>query len=64
MIGISINKNILDGEPCITGTRISVELIKECLHEGITIDEICEDYNLIRPQVNCAIDYLKKMNEI
>jgi uncharacterized protein (DUF433 family) len=41
---ISINSNICFGKPCIKGTRIWVSLILDLLSEGVTVEEILEDY--------------------
>jgi uncharacterized protein (DUF433 family) len=38
------NLDILQGKPCIRGTRISVEFILELMASGGTRDEILKDY--------------------
>ena len=43
---IVTTKYTCGGHPRINGTRIEVFNIIHCLSEGITIDEIAEDYNL------------------
>ncbi len=45
---ISINPNIRFGKPCITGTRISVADVLGWLSNGMSYEEILEDF----PQLN------------
>lgn len=58
---------ILNGKPCIIGTRISVELIMEWLGTGGSIDFIAAKHPLITPElVMEAIRYAARFakNEI
>lgn len=58
---------ILNGKPCIAGTRISVELIMEWLGTGGTIDTIAAKHPLLNPElVMEAIRYAARFakNEI
>jgi uncharacterized protein (DUF433 family) len=58
---------ILNGKPCIAGTRISVELIMEWLGTGGTIDTIAAKHPLLSPDlVMEAIRYAARFakNEI
>lgn len=41
---ISINPKVMVGKPVIRGTRIPVELIVRCIGQGITVDELLQDY--------------------
>ncbi len=41
---ISINPDICFGKPCIKGHRIWVSLILDLLAEGVSTDEILNDY--------------------
>ncbi|MNC97297.1 hypothetical protein D3C83_149110 [compost metagenome] len=41
----------------IAGTRIQVSLILACFRDGMTVEEICEDYRLNPDQVKAALDY-------
>lgn len=41
---ISINPRICHGEPCIKGTRIMVTNILAALSEGLTMEEILQDF--------------------
>ncbi len=41
---ISVNANIHFGKPCITGTRIPVKDILELVRDGLSFDEIIQDY--------------------
>ncbi len=41
---ITIDKEILDGQPVFKGTRVPVETLIDHLEKGITIDEFLEDF--------------------
>lgn len=41
---IIVDDRMLGGNPCVKGTRLSVELILTCLADGMTPEEIDEDY--------------------
>jgi len=60
---ISINPKICFGKPCIKGHRIWVSLILDFLAEGLTIDEILEDYpQLSREDILACIAYGAEMS--
>lgn len=51
---------VCGGESVIQGTRITVNLIKKLYYmEGLTINQICEDYELERNDVEDALNYEK-----
>lgn len=55
---IIIDEKVCGGEPVIKGTRITVTLIKKLYYiEGLTINQICEDYELSRNDVENALNY-------
>ena len=55
---IEINPQILAGKPVIKGTRISVELILRILSQGISVEEILEEYpHLTEEDVKAALAY-------
>jgi uncharacterized protein (DUF433 family) len=41
---ITVNPQIHFGKPCIAGTRITVQNILELLDQGLSFDEIIDDY--------------------
>ena len=41
---IVVDPDLLGGQPTVRGTRLSVSHILACLSEGMTVDEIAEDY--------------------
>lgn len=41
---ISVNPNIHFGKPCVAGTRIPVVNVLELVGEGISFEEIMQDY--------------------
>jgi len=52
-------ENTCGGHPRIDGTRIEVFTILQCLSEGITLNEIAEDYNISVEQVKESITWTK-----
>jgi uncharacterized protein (DUF433 family) len=59
---ITQNPDILGGEPCIKGTRISVELILENLAAGRSKEELCYSYPSLSIQaIEAAITYGKSL---
>ena len=55
---ISTDPEVLGGKPCITGTRISVELILEQLSLGATIGYLLDQYpQLTEEQIYAALAF-------
>ncbi len=55
---ITIDPNIMLGKPIIKDTRITVELILKKLSEGITIDELIQNYSsLSKEDILSAFSY-------
>ena len=60
---ISIDPNVCFGKPCIRGTRIWVSLILDFLANGMTPEEILEEYpHLIMEDILAAIAYGAEMS--
>lgn len=60
---ISIDQNICFGKPCIRGTRIWVSLLLDLLADGMTIEEILNEYpQLTKDDVRAAIAYGAEMS--
>lgn len=54
---ITVDPKVLVGKPVIRGTRIPVELILKMLAQGVSVEEILEEYpRLMREDVLAAID--------
>lgn len=59
---ITQDPDILGGKPIIKGTRMSVESILELLASGMEIDEILEDYPILKKEhILAAIQYASKL---
>lgn len=41
---ISVNPQIHFGKPCIEGTRITVQSVLELLNDGLSFNDIIQDY--------------------
>ena len=56
---IAVNPQIHFGKPCIAGTRITVQNVLELLNEGLSFDEIIQDYypDLAVEDIRACIQY-------
>ena len=60
---ITIDPNICFGKPCIRGTRVWVSLILDYLANGMTPEEILEEYpQLTLEDIRAAIAYGAEMS--
>lgn len=59
---ISIDPNVCFGKPCIRGTRIWVSLILDFLANGMTMEELLEEYPYLTIEdIRAAIAYGAEM---
>lgn len=59
---ISADPNILHGKPCIKGTRIPVYLILDNLSEGVSHEEILEQWPSLQPEdIQAALVYAAEL---
>ena len=62
---IEIDQGIRFGKPCIKGTRITVGDILQWLSEGISVQEILDDYPLLNEiHIKAALAFAAKREEI
>ncbi len=54
---ITTNPNVMTGKPTIRGLRITVEQILQALADGITTQQLLEDYPELEPEDIQAILY-------
>lgn len=55
---ISVNPEICGGRACIAGTRVPVTVVLANLAEGLTAEEIVEEYPTVTvPDVRAAMRY-------
>jgi uncharacterized protein (DUF433 family) len=59
---ITIDKEIMNGQPVFTGTRVPVESLFDHLEAGVSLDEFLEDFPSVSRQQ--AIDLLEAANKI
>ncbi len=67
LMRITVNPKIFAGKPVIRGLRISVEMLLDLLSQGISEDEILEDYPDLEPEdIRACLAYAKKLvaNEV
>ena len=61
---IIINPEVMVGKPVIKGTRIPVDTVVRLLAQGITQEEILEDYpNLKKEDIRAALEYVADVVE-
>ena len=61
---IVVNSKIMVGKPVIKGTRIPVDLIIRLLAQGMTVQEILEDYPMLRKEdIRAALEYVASLLE-
>lgn len=59
---VVVDPEIMAGKPVIRGTRIPVDTILRVLAEGLSIEELLEDYpQLTREDVRAALIYSAKL---
>ena len=57
---ITFNPDIFGGKPIIRGLRISVEMVLDLLSQGVSEDEILEDYPMLeREDIRACLAYAK-----
>jgi uncharacterized protein (DUF433 family) len=59
---ITIDKEILSGQPVFTGTRVPVESLFDHLEAGVSLNEFLEDFPGVTRQQ--AVDLLEAANKI
>jgi uncharacterized protein (DUF433 family) len=58
MMRISIDHRVMDGVPCVAGTRVPVTTVLGLLGQGCSIDDILADYpTLCREDVLAALRF-------
>ena len=61
---IEINPKIMLGKPVIKGTRITVEHVISMLAQGISIDEILQEYQgLTKQEILACLQYAENILE-
>ncbi len=61
---IVVNPKVMVGKPVIKGTRIPVDMIVRLIAQGMTVEEILEDYpNLKREDIKAALEYVASLVE-
>ena len=54
---IVVTPGIRFGRPVIEGTRVPVELVVGKLASGMSFEEVCKEYELVREDVLAALAY-------
>jgi uncharacterized protein (DUF433 family) len=54
---IVVDEKVRFGKPVIAGTRVPVELVVGKLAGGMTVEQVMEEYALLREDVLAALSY-------
>jgi uncharacterized protein (DUF433 family) len=62
---IVIDPRIYGGKPCIRGTRITVTMILELVEDGLTFQQIIDDYypQLSAQDIKACVEYARAVVE-
>lgn len=60
---ITVDEKIRFGKPVVRGTRVPVNLILGKLAGGMTMEEIMEEYEIVKEDVLAVLDYASKVLE-
>ena len=62
---IVIDPKIYGGKPCIRGTRITVMMILELIEDGLSFQQIIDDYypQLSEPDIKACLEYARAVVE-
>lgn len=55
--GITADPSVAFGKPVIEGTRLPVAVVVGQLASGMSVEEICAEYDLTKEQVQAALRY-------
>lgn len=58
---IIVDEKIRFGKPVIQGTRVPIDLVVGKLAGGMSIEEVMEEYDLIREEVLAALAYAARV---
>ena len=61
---ITVNSDVMVGKPTIRGMRITVEQLLKALANGVTTDEILDDYpELEKEDIRAALLYASRLED-
>ena len=60
---IEINPKVMVGKPVIKGTRLPVQQILRLVAQGISLDDIMQDYDLEKEDIFACVLYATEMLE-
>lgn len=60
---ITIEANVRFGKPIIAGTRVPVDLVVGKVAGGMSIEEVMQEYDLTKIQVQSALKYAAHLVE-
>lgn len=61
---VTMTDTVLHGNPVIKGTRVPVYVILDNLADGSSIQDIMEDYELSKEQVQACLDFASRLTRV
>ena len=59
---ISSKPDVCHGKACITGTRVMVTVVLDCLADGLTVEDITKSYPSVpKESVHAALHYAAEL---
>ncbi len=58
---VATNPDIMGGKPVIKGTRVPVQVIVGSMAGGMTMEEVCKEYNIKPEHVKAALAYAAQL---
>ena len=58
---ITTKPDIMGGKPVIKGTRVPVQVIVGSMAGGMTLEEVCKEYNIRPEQVRAALAFAAQL---
>lgn len=54
---VTIDEKVMGGKPVIKGTRVPIQVIVGSLAGGMTVEEVCDEYQIAPGDVQAALAY-------
>jgi uncharacterized protein (DUF433 family) len=58
---ITVDQEVAFGKPVIQGTRVPVALVVGKLAGGMTVEQVADEYELVREDILAALSYASRL---
>ena len=59
-MGITVDEQVMHGEPVVAGTRVPVKVVLGSLAGGMSFDEVIEEYSITHQDILACLEYAAK----